>query len=361
MDTLTNNESKDSIKRVNMTSNNVINTLIENKSKDSIKRVNMISNNVINTLDDYIVYYLNNPLGHNEINDKNSLVKKILDSHQSISTSSIRDCFNAIDTIFFNRTITEKINKDNYILAFDFTNKLKKRAGQFVYSYQTPKLRIDVSKIILDEIFKDDIKVVEIGGVKLRDLNDVLVNIMQHEMLHLILFLLRNHPLIANDKKVSSGHTKIFKILAKNIFGHVRVTHDLLKGDIEKFNESNAQAKVNINIGDSVKCTIVNKNNKNNKIFEGKIVKIGSKYVVVKTTTNLFRSCYPKDITIIEKTADEHLEETIKKTLIVNSVVDININGVPMKLKILEKKSNVVKVIDLNTNKHLNFYYWALI
>ena len=166
-------------------------------------------------LDDYIVYYLNNPLGHNEINEKNLLIKKIIDSHQSISTSSIRDCFNAIDTIFFNRTITEKINKDNYILSFDFTNKLKKRAGQFVYSYQMPKMRIDISKIILDNIFKNGVKVVEIGGVKLRDLNDVLINIMQHEMLHLVLFLLRNHPLIINDKKVSSGHTRIFKILLK--------------------------------------------------------------------------------------------------------------------------------------------------
>ena len=120
-------------------------------------------------------------------------------------------------------------------------------------------------------------------------------------------------------------------------------------------------AKSNINIGDSVKCIIINKNNNKNKIFEGKVVKIGSKHVVIKTTTNLFRSCYPKDITIIEKTADEHLEETIKKNLIINSIVDININGKQMKLKILEKKHNVVKVIDLDAGKHLNFYYWALI
>lgn len=310
------------------------------------------------TLEDCFVYYLNNPLSQSEIYTKNSLIKKILESHPSVSTNSIKDCFKQIDIIFFNGTITKKINKDNYILSFDYTNKLKKRAGQFAYSYETPRIRIDVSKIILDNIFKNGVKVVEIGGVKLRDISDVLINIMQHEMLHLVLFLLRSHPLIVSDKRVSSGHTRLFKILAKNIFGHVRVTHDLLKGDIEKFNESNAQAKTNISIGDSVKCDVPNKIN---KTFHGKIVKIGSKHVVVKTTTNLFRSCYPKDIVIIEKTNDPHPEETIKKSLAINSTVDININGKPMKLKILEKKHNVVKVIDLDTGKYLNFYYWAMI
>ncbi|AYV76144.1 MAG: hypothetical protein Terrestrivirus4_192 [Terrestrivirus sp.] len=48
--TLAKNESEDSIKRVIITSNNVINTLIENESEDSIKRVIITSNNVINTL-----------------------------------------------------------------------------------------------------------------------------------------------------------------------------------------------------------------------------------------------------------------------------------------------------------------------
>ncbi|AYV76415.1 MAG: hypothetical protein Terrestrivirus6_41 [Terrestrivirus sp.] len=50
MNTLASNRSKDPIKSVIITSNNVMNTLAGNRSKDPIKSVIITSNNVMNII-----------------------------------------------------------------------------------------------------------------------------------------------------------------------------------------------------------------------------------------------------------------------------------------------------------------------
>ena len=59
------------------------------------------------------------------------------------------------------------------------------------------------------------------------------------------------------------------------MFHHLRVSHNLLIGDIDKFHEETRKAKEIFNIGDKVKCLGPRK-------IEGTLVTMTSKYGVIK-------------------------------------------------------------------------------
>ena len=96
---------------------------------------------------------------------------------------------------------------------------------------------------------------------------------IEHELVHMLMYVTSSHKL--NDlKTVKSGHTKVFKLLVYNIFGHYKVTHGYSIGDVKKSQE----IKQDVQLGDFVEDSTKN--------VKGYVVGKKDRYLIICTTVN---------------------------------------------------------------------------
>jgi len=169
------------------------------------------------------------------------------------------------DKLYFKNSIQKKLDENGIDIDFDISNKYKNVAG--MCKYYNNKVELVFSVSILEKIHNDKFKSIEIAGIICNDIVEVLINLMEHEITHLILFLYDGYT---NDLK--SGHNHQFKTLVYNMYRHVKITHDLLKGDIGKYNKEKEKATKNIKVGMTIKC-------KKNK---GIVIDIKPQYIIYK-------------------------------------------------------------------------------
>jgi hypothetical protein len=264
--------------------------------------------------------------------------------NNTISVRLVTEAFKQIDHLWFHDTISKKLQDINKPLKFYVSGKLKCTAGYVQETYTHFKIKI--STCLLENLFSDTVKSVEISGLMLPDVLTVLIVLLEHELTHLVIMLLKNHPL--NIIKEKSGHTQTFKTLVRNMYGHTKVTHSLLLGDIEQHNKVSQEIKSRLDIGDQVFC-------KKNKAT-GKIVDIRGKMVVIKAAT-AFKGCLFKDLEVIKKTDNPNLIEDIKKSLSIGTLFHYGYK----QYRVKALNPTTFHAEDLETGKVMVFKYWAFV
>ncbi|AYV84595.1 MAG: hypothetical protein Hyperionvirus30_11 [Hyperionvirus sp.] len=267
-----------------------------------------------------------------------------------VTDGMVLKCFEMIDGLYFAGSIMGECKKEGWGVDFYVSGKLRTTAGMFRYLPTKRILEIVISGVILDGniLFGGGVKKVEIGGIYCTSVCEVLVVLMEHEVTHMVLYLLKDHKL--NQEHVKSGHTKVFKKIIYDMFGQTRVRHNLLLGDIDKFNESTESARKNFNLGDRVRC----------KGKEGVVVVIGKKNVVLKVSGDNYRGCLLKDISMVRVSETKISIEDVRDKLKVGDMVEFSWGGKSFRVKIVEKRSSTFKGIDKD-GKMITIYYWVLI
>jgi hypothetical protein len=305
-----------------------------------------------NKLEDFFVYYLANSINHKLVEECRKDILILLNESykdvQNIKDSIIKKCFELIDSKLFENTISKYIKHNNFELEYNTSNRYKKVAGTF--GVKGTVLKFTFSKSILDNLFAHDVKFVEISGVKCSCLMETIVVLMEHEMTHLILFLLKNHKDNIGTEK--SGHTVTFKKFVKNLFNHTKITHQLNLGDIDKHHEENKKSGDLLKVGDYVKC----------KDGNGMLVKIENSKGIVSLSNNKYCVSFPKEITLIKK-GNENVENDllIKLQNKKSEIFNLNVGTKNLKVQIVSFNNKSVKLKSIENNKLLNVYFWYLI
>jgi hypothetical protein len=178
--------------------------------------------------------------------------------------------------------IQEKLNYYDIDIEFSISNKIKNVASYV--KYHKSKIEIVFSNHIMDKIHNEKFKSIKINGLVCYDIVDVLILLMEHEITHLILYIYYNYK---ND--IKSGHNSQFKDIVWNMYRHTKITHDLLTGDIEKYENHKDTAKKELQIGMKIKC---------NK-YSGTVINIKPKFILIKIDNHI-KGCKFNDYTITD-------------------------------------------------------------
>ncbi len=292
-----------------------------------------------------------------DIDNNNKIVYQYLfkkfGNFNSLSNKIVEETFYIIDKIYFDNNINKFIKKSGSSLKFNASNKLSSTAGLCKYKYyldeydrvEYGKYEIVISKKIIDSLFQNKkIKSLKINGLLCKDKLECYINLYQHEITHLLIAIFCHR-----EGEGMGGHTQMFKALVYALFGHTKYKHWLLAGDGSKLEEDELYNKTNVEIGDF----IITKKYKNKK-YEGKVTKLGPKYVVIKLKNDkLFKICYSFIYKIkkqsgrkLIKTKKEEPED-IKKKLKIGDEIYIKIKDKIKKGKIISlNKSRASVLID---------------
>ena len=176
--------------------------------------------------------------------------------------------------LIFSNLISNGLKKGNGNMEFGFSDRLTSTGGKCrrtgVCTYN-----ITISSDRLNKLLPGNISDVHVNGITPKDRVDALLLIFEHELIHAVLSIFKDDL---------SGHDKLFKTIAKNLFGHVKSTHGIID---KKLDSPTQSIKNNFRVGDNV--YFINK--KNEKIL-GRIIKINPKRAKVNTITGVFAVPY---------------------------------------------------------------------
>jgi hypothetical protein len=178
----------------------------------------------------------------------------------TIDNRLIKRLFTYLDNTVFNGNLTKYAKDNNFELKFNVSKSLTSTAGMFYWRIdKTGKktMGFKMSYKFFNDIVKNNTLNLDLGVVDHNNKPYLSTNTaeplfatFEHEIIHMLMFVTRDNKL--NDyKTVKSGHTKCFKTLVYNIFGHYRVTHSYSVGDIKESN----RIRDEIVVGDIVKDT----------------------------------------------------------------------------------------------------------
>jgi|TARA_B100000524_G_scaffold345916_1_gene245278 hypothetical protein len=254
-----------------------------------------------------------------------------------LTNKHVKDTFIILDKVYFNYNISKFIKKTNSRISWKATSKLTKTAGFCKYKYFSDNYgnfdygiyEINISKKIIDNIFDNKkIKSLKINGLHCKDRLECLINLYQHEITHLLIAIF-----CTKDGIGMGGHTRMFKNLAYNLFGHTEYKHFLLDGDSLKTEEEIKTNKTNLEIGDKIKTKEIK-----NTYFKGEVISLSKDRVKIVITEGKHKDkylslCYSY-VDKIEKKSKQKLiksnklsPEEIKKKLKINDIVKVNIRG----------------------------------
>lgn len=248
-------------------------------------------------LDEKIDQYIDKTIDDKIINKNHNKIRKELNidlQKFKLSKAIVKKLFLIFDKIYFKNLIQDKIYNNNVSLIFDISNKYKNVAGMCIYHGN--KMEIIFSNYIITKIYNSKFKSIFINGLLCYDIVDVLINLMEHEITHLILFIYDRYK-----DDVKSGHNSQFKDIVYNMYRHTKITHDLLTGDIEEYNKCKEKACDEVKVGMKIECGK----------YSGIVVEIRNKYLVFNDNGKL-RICKFNAYKIIDKNYKEY-HDTIKK------------------------------------------------
>lgn len=233
-------------------------------------------------IDGYFEMYLKNRIEYDRMYHIKNMESFDL---TKIDKKLVEKIFKYLDDVLFGGKMY-KYCKDNGIkLEFKVSRALTSTAGMFYHQSERIKgtnntlitvgIKISIpffQKIIDENIINMNIGAVDQYGKKILSTTTIepLITTMEHEMMHMLLWMTQNNK-FSDVGTVKSGHTKNFKTLVYNIFGHNRVTHGFNEGDLTQRDE----IKNNLELGMYVK------NKKKN--VSGYIVQLKDKYAVICT------------------------------------------------------------------------------
>lgn len=302
-------------------------------------------------LEDFFLYYLTNHLTDDFIkkNRKNMIdeLTKSFPNITKIKENIIKKCFEILDVRMFGSTIGERVKRDKFNLSFKTSGRYKNVAGTF--GHLNKDLTFTFSKKILDNLFDENTNTVEINGIQCKSLTETIVILMEHELTHMILFLMKDHKDNIGTEK--SGHTVTFKKFVRNAFNHVKITHSLNLGDIDKHNEENETNKKILGVGDTVSF----------KNEQGILVGIKGVRGIISMNQEKYITSYLKDITLIKKSSvDVERELLLRLKNKKSEMFDLNVGSKNLKVQIVDFNNKTIKFLT-SENKMLKVYIWYLI
>ena len=214
---------------------------------------------------------INNKLSPNKIKMNRKKFIKYLTNLNLLNTETLN--------LAFMYLLNAYLNIKKLPIIFEFNSKFKKTAGSFEtykdefnnYSY-----KLIVSKPIIKSLFKNNEESLEINGITCYNKLECFILLIEHEFIHFIISY-------CNKSDWKNGeHSKKFKLLMNNIFGHTSCTHNLLNTE-------------NLNIKKELKINNVYSLKQNNQnIKKIKLIKINPKKALVRNflTNELFRISY---------------------------------------------------------------------
>lgn len=287
--------------------------LLENKNSDAIKKKNT-----------KIIY--------------DYLLKKVFKTVDfQLKNSHVKETFMILDKVYFNYEISKFIKKTISRITFKATSKLSKTAGFCKYRYFLNKYgdidygiyEIQISKKIIDSLFSDKkINTLKINGLNCSDRLECYINLYQHEIIHLLISIF-----CTKDGLGMGGHTRMFKELVYNLFGHTEYKHLLLDGDSLKMEEKVKFNKLNIEIGDIIESKEIK-----GEIWLGEVIEVNKKTVRIiflntKNKGRIFNLYYHYVNKINKKSKKRLLKKInldpneIKKKLKIGQIVRVNLKG----------------------------------
>jgi co-chaperonin GroES (HSP10) len=253
-------------------------------------------------LDSKIDIYLKKKIDEKVIKDIRVKIRKAMNidiKKFSLSEDIVKRLFMLFDKVYFKNLIQEKLNHNDIDIEFSISNKIKNIAGYV--KYHRHKVEIVFSNHIMDKIHTDKFKSIEINGIVCYDIVDVLIVLMEHEITHLVLFIYYYYK-----DDVRSGHNSQFKDIVWNMYRHTKITHDLLTGDIAKYEKHKDTANKELQIGMKVKC----------KKYAGTVINIKPRYILIKMD-NRVKVCKFNEYTITDPKYEPYQAkiEKLKKKL----------------------------------------------
>jgi hypothetical protein len=269
------------------------------------------------SIDDYFELYLKHRIKY----DRNYHIKNMeLFDFSIINKKLIQKIFQYIDQVIFGGKLTQYVRDNGIEFEFKVPKSMKMTAGFFFWKYTSDnKLMMGIKishnffqNIVDKNIINIDLNVLDDNNHKYYSKNvmEPLITTMEHEMLHMLMFVTKENKL--NDlHTMKSGHTKVFKELIYNIFGHHKVTHMFHLGDVSE----NENAKENIYIGSYVL------NIKNNK--PGYVVMMKEKSVIIchiNEDTHTYSGIFFKDVKLLDMPSNnpinvQHIIDKLKPNI----------------------------------------------
>ena len=252
-------------------------------------------------LDKKIDFYLKKIIDDRTIKENHAKIRKELNIDTKkfkLSAVIVKRLFMIFDKLYFKNLIQEKLYDNDIDIDFGISNKFKNLAGYCKYTRN--KVEIVFSNYIMQKIYDDKFTSIEINGLLCYDIVEVLINLMEHEITHLLLFI---YNMYKDD--VKSGHNSQFKDLVYNMYRHTKITHDLLTGDVEQYKEHQENASKELKIGMTIQC----------KKESGIVIKITPKYILYKVNDKV-KACKFNQYTISNNKYEpyqKHLEKLKNK------------------------------------------------
>lgn len=211
----------------------------------------------------------------------NYLLKNVIKdpNFDKLTPSQLEKTYMILDDVYFNGKIGEYFRDHCYMaLSFKISGRLKTTAGRchYKYKYKGDKINyeylIEISSPVVYSMFDKKEKTLKINGLSCKNKLECYINLFEHELTHLIIFLF-----CPEMGEGMGGHTRVFRDIVRNLYGHTEYKHYLLEGDLGEMEKRTDVAKANVEVGDHI-TTIERKG----KSYSGTVVKVNPRSVTVE-------------------------------------------------------------------------------
>jgi hypothetical protein len=212
----------------------------------------------------------------------NHLLKNVIrdKNFDKLTATQLEKTYMILDKVYFNGKIGEYLYDNcNMALNFKTSGRLKSTAGmcKYKYKYKGGKIKyyytIEISSPIVYSMFNKGEKSLKINGLSCKNRLECYINLFEHELTHLIIFLF-----CPEMGEGMGGHTRVFRDIVHNLFGHTEYKHYLLEGDLEEMEKRIEETKINVEIGDYITSKKIGA-----KIYKGTVVKVNPKGVTIES------------------------------------------------------------------------------
>ena len=195
-------------------------------------------------------------------------------SSSNLSNTELGWLFHLYDQLYFKKELTDMLANKNRKFLVGSNLRSNAKAGQHSYSDNTHTITINISMI--NNLFKNE-ETLKCNGLIVTDRLDALMNVFEHELIHMYL------SLKGLSRKIKSGagkmyyapHGTLFQKTALKYFGHTDYRHCLTSGDVNSY-LTKEQTKVGMSVRFSSKT----------KMIYGKVIKINPRNAKVLTESN---------------------------------------------------------------------------
>ena len=241
-------------------------------------------------MEEVCIYFSKNNYSKKEISFKKKKIYQVLKENinqdfNNINRDIIKDMFILYDHIFLFDQFYEYLNNNNLKVKFEFdtkdnTNQILGNTNRKNQSDHTIILYLKNINNLINVNNNNDY--VKIGGIKCYDRIQCLMNVFEHELVHLLIYIFCDKlDLIENYRKNNQddSHNEIFRNILRNIFGHTQIYFMNLKSinmTQKELDKKIDKIKKKIKIGDTVESYQID-----DKIKSGVVIEINENYVLI--------------------------------------------------------------------------------